>query len=265
MNEVPLLYNAETSDSSCGSQSSFYEDKDEEFEGFAAKPSHNSRFRRCLPTVALACFIVYFFASTFLILKLYQGRSQILDKPYSPATSTVKYKIQKKHATDNLEAFVGPPSNATFDAWAHLVKPSLIRISHEEMVLAGEHPEVSTKVVGGGYMGSLGVYHELHCMRRLKLFLYKDHYYPGLNGSELEYEMNHLDHCLEAIRISLMCAGNSALYTFQWDLGSSRKPVTKTNSERVCVDWEKLETWATERTIGISPLLVGPERTDSEE
>lgn len=36
--------------------------------------------------------------------------------------------------------------------------------------MASENPEQSVEVEGGGYMGSLGVYHELHCLVREKRF-----------------------------------------------------------------------------------------------
>lgn len=47
-----------------------------------------------------------------------------------------------------------------------IVIASLSRISHKEMELGREDPEHSVAVADGqgGYMGSLGVFHELHCL-----------------------------------------------------------------------------------------------------
>ena len=82
-----------------------------------------------------------------------------------------------------------------------------------------------------------------------------------LHGASADYynDMN-LDHCLEAIRLSLMCAGNTALYSFQWPDSNEkvRKPKTKTNSERTCVDWSLIEQWAQNRSIGMNPMLERP-------
>jgi hypothetical protein len=91
---------------------------------------------------------------------------------------------------------------------------SLARASHEEMDLGLEDPEHSVAVADekGGYMISLGVFHELHCLvrffigsekeakntntikRRLKLYLHKEHYYPHLDHGSAEdtYELHHL-------------------------------------------------------------------------
>ena len=95
----------------------------------------------------------------------------------------------------------------------------LIRASYEEMQLGQEDPTNSVELWEGGYLASLGVYHELHCLvssahrfhdiphtlvcpcwlikiifpqRRLKLYLYKDIYYPNLDQAEQEYEVSHL-------------------------------------------------------------------------
>jgi len=270
MDTTALLHSKELSEDSCDSESLFTEDVENTYSRPSTQNFSTSYFRRFWPTVGISFLVVYFVTTMIFILSTYlRGSSSISPNgpsiPYSPATAAISYVTQRKHATDGPEAFAGPPSNSSFHAWASLIKPGLIRVSHEEMVLGEEDPESSTEVVGGGYMGSLGVYHELHCLRRMKLFLYRDYYYPGLQGSELDYEVNHLDHCMEAIRVSLMCAGNDALYTFQWVKGETRKPRTKTNSGRVCVDWEKLAAWATERTIGTSPSLVPPVWPDEEE
>ncbi|KAJ4354616.1 uncharacterized protein N0V89_006353 [Didymosphaeria variabile] len=79
-----------------------------------------------------------------------------------------------------------------------------------------------------------------------------------------EYHLHSLDppynHCLEAIRLSLMCAGNTALYSFQWPDSNEkvRKPKTKTNSQRTCADWDAIESWAQDRSIGLNPSLERP-------
>jgi len=132
-----------------------------------------------------------------------------------------------------------------------------MRSSYQEMTLGGEDPEHSVEMAdGSGYMTSLGVYHELHCLRRLKLYLHRHHYYPKLvDGSdENAYELGHLNHCIESIRLSLMCSGNPALYSFQW-ANETRKPKTKTNSSRMCVDWEALDGWTRKRGVGLQPRL----------
>ncbi|PQE14164.1 Tat pathway signal sequence protein [Rutstroemia sp. NJR-2017a BVV2] len=213
--------------------------------------------------LCLASFLGAYFLVTITIMLILLSRGfnisnpRVPSIPYSPANTAVGYTVQKSAVVEDLgdSVFASAPSDkASFKAWMDLVYPTLIRLTYDEMLLAQESPEESVEVKGGGYMGSLGVYHELHCLRRLKLHIYKTDVPPA-------YELYHLNHCIEVIRLSLMCAGNTALYTFEW-VGNETKPRTKTNSQRVCVDFAAIEAWSKEREIGFSPVLVGPEWRD---
>ena len=42
----------------------------------------------------------------------------------------------------------------------------MIRASSEEMALAGELSDTSVELFSGGFLASLGVYHDLHCLVR---------------------------------------------------------------------------------------------------
>lgn len=44
----------------------------------------------------------------------------------------------------------------------------------------------------GRYTGEMAVYHELHCIKRVRRHLHMDYYYPNLNGDELERESVHI-------------------------------------------------------------------------
>lgn len=41
-------------------------------------------------------------------------------------------------------------------------------------------------------MAGLGVYHDIHCLRRLRLFLHSDYYYGELTEVNKEYLREHL-------------------------------------------------------------------------
>ena len=40
----------------------------------------------------------------------------------------------------------------------------MIRASYEELAQAGESPSTAIELLDGGYLASLGVYHDLHCL-----------------------------------------------------------------------------------------------------
>ncbi len=43
---------------------------------------------------------------------------------------------------------------------------------------------------GRGYLGTLNVYHELHCLKRLHQYMYPDYYFGDLTPEQ--HEMNRL-------------------------------------------------------------------------
>ena len=44
---------------------------------------------------------------------------------------------------------------------------------------------------GSGYVAQLGVYHELHCLKKLKRWIYSSHFYSDLSPGELLEERVH--------------------------------------------------------------------------
>lgn len=76
---------------------------------------------------------------------------------------------------------------------------------------------------GSGYLGTLNVYHELHCVvnylfltlqtlnmlilkqEQMYHWLYKETYLPNMTPGEYRDQVGHLEHCLEALREGVMC------------------------------------------------------------
>ncbi|KUJ21331.1 uncharacterized protein LY89DRAFT_639313 [Mollisia scopiformis] len=132
----------------------------------------------------------------------------------------------------------------------------MIRASYDEMAHAGERPEDSIELLDGGYLASLGVYHDLHCLRRIRFFLYRDHFYPNMTAEQEHGEASHVEHCLESLRTSTMCTGDTGLWTFEWHPHVA-KAQAKTAAQRSCVDWGALDEWTRGRAVGFNPRLKG--------
>jgi hypothetical protein len=64
------------------------------------------------------------------------------------------------------------------------------------------------------------------------------------------------DNCLEAIRISIMCSADLSIYTFEWEGGDDDRPYPKSRSNRKCVDWDALHSWAHQNMVPLSPTLL---------
>lgn len=130
----------------------------------------------------------------------------------------------------------------------------------------------------GDYIGQLGVHHELHCLvrtaatctitvlmclsqKRIRRWIYRDHYQPNLTAAEFEENKIHIDHCIELIRVSTMCRGDTSLSTFKW-LDTDHGLVTETRdvSYHSCVNYDALMDWVRGRSLDLfdRDLLIRP-------
>ncbi len=90
-------------------------------------------------------------------------------------------------------------------------------------------------------------------MRRV---IYRDYY----NLTESAIMWAHLDHCLEDIRLALMCNADYSVITYDW-LPNYKRPWGNWNVDGECVNWEKLDGWAGEHAFSLfdQKSLVHPD------
>jgi hypothetical protein len=97
--------------------------------------------------------------------------------------------------------------------------------SEKELLDSGASPSNSVKVKNGGYIASLGVYHELHCLVKMRNFLYHHRHSQNLSSNELEYWYDHLgmyaNFSLFAVRYSLICLGRSLTSAHEQTIASN--------------------------------------------
>ncbi|KAF2743339.1 hypothetical protein M011DRAFT_480908 [Sporormia fimetaria CBS 119925] len=203
--------------------------------------------------------ILYGIITTTLLAKIYSRiSSNALPAPYSPINHLIKPELQdvwsKEHSIYGEE-----PSKELDDAWTELVRPMLIQVSASEVKDNSEEPDERLELEQGGYLASLGVFHELHCLRRLYWHMFEDHYFKNYTDEARAYERGHARHCIEALRRSLMCQANTSLYTFAWDEHNTHaKQVLVSNAQRQCVKWDPVHEWANSRTVGYNPSFYKP-------
>ncbi|KAI1775460.1 hypothetical protein F4818DRAFT_441556 [Hypoxylon cercidicola] len=174
---------------------------------------------------------------------------------WSPVQEFIEYEVQKskagKYGKD--EAFGGPPTDEQDEAWDYLINGSFFNASLEELQRAGEETSDLAELTDGGYLASIGVYHELHCLRQIRLYVYKDIYYPHMTHKEGIFLEDHMDHCLEALRRTIMCYGNTALSSFYWQSPEADQVAVRSNSQSVCAKWDSIENWAYARKVSVDP------------
>jgi hypothetical protein len=64
------------------------------------------------------------------------------------------------------------------------------------------------------------------------------------------------DHCIETLRISIMCQADLSLYTFTWRTAHDNRPKSKSDSKRQCVNWNDIEAWSMARRVSLWPRLI---------
>ncbi|KAI6080728.1 hypothetical protein F4821DRAFT_273635 [Hypoxylon rubiginosum] len=183
------------------------------------------------------------------------------ERSWSPVQKFVEYEVREAgyFRLTGDEELAGPPTHEQDRAWDNLIRPAYFNASLEELDKAGETLENLTELTSGGYLSSIGVYHELHCLRQLRLYLFKERYYPNLTEYQEETFHSHLDHCLEALRETIMCNGNTAMLSFFWESPHALQPIPRSNGKSVCVRWNSVERWGYSRMIATNPDYKRPE------
>ncbi|KAF7532290.1 hypothetical protein G7054_g8112 [Neopestalotiopsis clavispora] len=170
----------------------------------------------------------------------------------APAISAIQYErrtLWRSIEPDNV--YTGEPREDHDNAWRKLIEPMVVKISAEELHQLGE-PSIALRD-GSGYMAELAVFHELHCIKRIRRHLHLDYYYGNMTADEEDREVRHMDHCLEYWREAAMCRGDPTLATFQWNEG---RPFSKVHSVHECVNWDTLREWAESRMVDTSDLSI---------
>lgn len=102
-------------------------------------------------------------------------------------------------------------------------------------------------------MGTLRVFHELHCMSWIK------REYSNLNRSfeELDpstktgrYREEHFDHCLNVILQGVQCRADMTTSSWWIDKSNMNKPlINRRNATHTCVNWGSVQDWIRPRVL----------------
>ncbi|KAG1728438.1 hypothetical protein EDB19DRAFT_1746780 [Suillus lakei] len=228
---------------------------------FGVEPRPKSRtLRLWLTHGVLICTSVLFFT-----LWMRTPSTYLRDIPsiYSPASVVVEPMIVRFNGTlDFPSIYRGPPSPEIDAAWNRISRHvGITRMTHEEMLKAGV-TDFRSKVrypdkIGGGYMVSLEVGHQLHCLNLLRKASWLE-YYGSIDTSfrnTPEVVRQHLDHCLEMTRQNIMCNADVTIITWDWVQGYTA-PYPNFNTRHQCRNIEKILDWNIEHAIHIDKLEV---------
>ncbi|RDL40101.1 Uncharacterized protein BP5553_00080 [Venustampulla echinocandica] len=239
----------------------------DEEEGSDAPLSRSSRaslrissFYRPYVFGSLQILLIAIYTVIFFYIKPTSSQNQTNSAQLSgfpPAQETLKYQPQVFLKHGNLVSpYAKPPSPTTSRAWAELMHGGNMRISQSEMDM---YNATSVRLAdGSGYLAKMGFYHELHCLFKMKTWLYPEHFYPNASSEWREEERDHLEHCIEWVRTAAICRGDTTLTLFEWVDGELE---TKYPIPHMCVNGEELLGWSRERIVDIDQegALEGPD------
>ncbi|KAF4624246.1 hypothetical protein G7Y89_g13926 [Cudoniella acicularis] len=143
---------------------------------------------------------------------------------YSPLLDSIEYEdVEFENFFDHKTVYRGPPTNELEAEWKDLWFYDGVTIPAEKLPSINRTASAEkyrTTDGGKSYHALIEVFHQLHCLNIIRQYTWKDYYlrHPDrvetprvFKESEVGARM-HADHCIEALRIALMCHGDTTPY-----------------------------------------------------
>ncbi|KAH0422954.1 hypothetical protein CcaCcLH18_12506 [Colletotrichum camelliae] len=193
-------------------------------------------------TSTISCIFLLSFNVTTPALSILEG-----DNPYT---------LRKFNGSVFFSSpYKGPPSDTVDSAWHQITHMGAFSLTEEEILKIGKDPEIAVRLppeLGGQYMGTLEVFHQLHCLNLLWQATHFEYYHElgDAIGTQKEKALrNHLDHCVDILRQNLQCTSDLGVLTYAWVDGRYELPELATLPAHKCRNFEKVVDWGNKRTV----------------
>ncbi|SCO22123.1 uncharacterized protein FFE2_15161 [Fusarium fujikuroi] len=217
--------------------------------GIQARKKHGSLY--CLLYLCILLIISLLCLSTYLALSLkesYHSNVVFKDHVYSPVEELVHYKnlVFTTGFGSERTPYQGPPTPERDALWddlylnfgiSRIPRDSAAKLMNKTLPIPGEP---------GQYVIELNVFHQLHCLNmiRKRLYIEDGKYDPNHKLTGIE----HLEHCYDALRQSLMCSADITPLPWVWsDKAQEAKEVARVM--HTCRDFDILRNWAREHAV----------------
>ncbi|KAL4811628.1 hypothetical protein BDW67DRAFT_189505 [Aspergillus spinulosporus] len=158
--------------------------------------------------------------SIFLVIitfSLSQHAQLLIQKPVPPF-SPIREAGAERYVNTRYKPnkiFQSPPSDEVDAAWHDWLREHdhLIRISGDKAKKLGLPEAVELYNDPGYHAYGLGVYHQMHCLSRIRKSFYPDRYYPNASQHEI---LHHTHHCFDVLRQAILCHGDISL-VYWWN------------------------------------------------
>ncbi|KAH6659442.1 hypothetical protein BKA67DRAFT_640702 [Truncatella angustata] len=157
------------------------------------------------------------------------------------AYETRDYTYWKESELKSEPSYVGRPNPSIDAAWAEILGVIQIFLTPEEAQRLDAEPYLDADT--GMPMAIVTAFHDLHCLNMIRMALYPD-YYPEM--SKDDGLAPHIEHCLDSLRLTIMCDADTTLIPIEWSPNGNRI-MPKFETVHTCRDYNTLKEWATER------------------
>jgi hypothetical protein len=86
----------------------------------------------------------------------------------------------------------------------------------------------------------------------VKHWIHRSFYYGDLSNDEATEIEFHIEHCLEWLRVAVLCRADTTLTTFQWGGHNMSSLETEYPIPRQCADSDRILRWSEEHAVDIS-------------
>ncbi|KAE8139252.1 hypothetical protein BDV38DRAFT_281417 [Aspergillus pseudotamarii] len=190
--------------------------------------------------------------------------------PYSPLIEDGLIKYDSKDFENEFEKpsnYRGQPSNLTEASWKALWETPAIGVPRDKLELLNKSgpgslfpaPPASDDSAGDTFAALVEVFHQLHCINTLRLEVHKNSYYdhfgqwPDGSGPGNEaVKKTHIDHCIELLRITLMCTSDVTPLMFIDDPHAFQGRTPDFNTMHMCRNFWEIREWV--ENMGLPPL-----------
>ncbi|KAF1992928.1 hypothetical protein P154DRAFT_557963 [Amniculicola lignicola CBS 123094] len=226
-----------------------------------------SRQKRQMMWLTFINLFVFVVSAMTLVCAIFSQRStsshsvaKLMDQfdIYSPAMHVVEYHHRKFELAQPINAskYVGI-THETENAWVDIAELPDQMITLEDFPKL-QKPATSLRVTNPktgetGYRVGLEVFHQLSCLNMIRIATYPDYHlkmeWSDENDSP-EHVREHLDDCIETLRMSLMCMSDVNVFTFHDTPGREQEgAVPDYGSHHVCRNFDGIKRWALENAM----------------
>ncbi|PLB53919.1 hypothetical protein P170DRAFT_344221 [Aspergillus steynii IBT 23096] len=173
----------------------------------------------------------------------------------APAQDVVRYEtvVFNRSIAPDLTEFQGYPSDKNNKAWEDLYQAGMSIIPKEQAAKLVD-PSRPHEKVPGYYTVQLDVFHQLHCLNRIRMGLwgrdtalrYPDSIDSIDHFNHTDMSMEHTGHCIDVIRQSLMCSADISVVPWTWHT-EAKVVRPHDNSTHTCRNFGAIQKWAKDR------------------